>query len=45
MERGSLGSKWDDRTIPLDKHFELMSDIDGITAAPPAGKFYYFILR
>lgn len=29
MERGSLSSKFDDRTNPMDKHVELMADIAG----------------
>lgn len=40
MERGSLGTKWNDRTMPLDKQFELMGDIDGITAAPPSAQLF-----
>jgi sterol carrier protein 2 len=38
MERGSLGTKWDDRTLPLDKHMETMMEIDEFTAAPPAAQ-------
>lgn len=30
MERGSLSSKYDDRTNPMDKHVSLMADIAGI---------------
>lgn len=29
MERGSLSSKFDDRTNPMDKHVELMAEIAG----------------
>lgn len=29
MERGSLSSKFDDRTNPMDKHIELMVDLAG----------------
>jgi sterol carrier protein 2 len=40
MERGSLGTKWNDRTIPLDRHFEVMIDTDGMTEAPPAAQLF-----
>ena len=36
MERGSLGTKFNDRTIPLDIHMEKMMDIRDYTGAPPA---------
>lgn len=34
MERGSLGSKYGDRTPPMDKHVELMVNKEGLVAAP-----------
>lgn len=34
MERGSLGLKWNDRTIPVDKHVEVASNTYGISGAP-----------
>ncbi|XP_018322669.1 non-specific lipid-transfer protein [Agrilus planipennis] len=34
MERGSLQSKFNDRTNPLDKHVTLMADICGIEPSP-----------
>ncbi|KAL7028370.1 hypothetical protein ACKWTF_005814 [Chironomus riparius] len=40
MERGSLGTKWNDRTVPLDKHFELMIDMEGMSTAPPASQLF-----
>ena len=36
MERGSLGTKYDDRTIPLDRHMGAMMDLRDYTGAPPA---------
>jgi acetyl-CoA acetyltransferase len=40
MEKGSLGSKFMDRTNPLDKQFQLMVDLRGFAAAPPAPQFF-----
>ncbi len=40
MERGALGSKWTDRTNPLDKHAAVMNDVQGFTAAPPAAQMF-----
>jgi len=40
MERGSLGVKYDDRTIPLDKHFTAMVDNCGFAAAPAAPQMF-----
>ncbi len=40
MERGALGSKWDDRTNPLDKHGGVMVDVQGVTSAPPAAQMF-----
>ena len=40
MERGSLGVKYDDRTIPLDKHFGAMVDKRGFAAAPAAPQMF-----
>lgn len=34
MEKGSLTSKYKDRTQPMDKHFEVMVNKDGVVAAP-----------
>jgi len=35
MNRGSLGSVFDDRENPVEKHFMKMGDIAGMTEAPP----------
>jgi acetyl-CoA acetyltransferase len=41
MERGSLGSKWDDRTNPLDKHMMTMIEVVGdLGRAPPAPQMF-----
>jgi acetyl-CoA acetyltransferase len=40
MERGALGSKWDDRTNPLDRHAGVMMDVQGFTSAPPAAQMF-----
>lgn len=34
MERGSLGMKYTDRTMPLDKHMQVMADKCGLAGAP-----------
>jgi len=36
MEKGSLGVKFNDRTNPLDKQFELMVSLRGFAAAAPS---------
>ena len=36
MEKGSLGTKFNDRTIPLDLHMEAMMELRDYTGAPPA---------
>ncbi|XP_014231365.1 non-specific lipid-transfer protein isoform X1 [Trichogramma pretiosum] len=40
MERGSLMSKFDDRTNPMDKHVELMADIAGMDASPITAQMF-----
>ncbi len=40
MEKGSLGVKYTDRTVPVDKHFATMNSIRGLTAAPPAAQMF-----
>jgi acetyl-CoA acetyltransferase len=40
MEKGSLGTKYGDRTQPLDKHFLLMMDLQQFTPAPPAAQMF-----
>ena len=31
MEKGALGAKWTDRTNPMDKHANLMNEVQGFT--------------
>ncbi|XP_054621435.1 sterol carrier protein 2 [Dunckerocampus dactyliophorus] len=40
MERGSLSSKYMDRTSPIDKHMEVMINRYGMAAAPPAAQMF-----
>ncbi|MCC6749085.1 MAG: lipid-transfer protein [Deltaproteobacteria bacterium] len=40
MEKGALGSKYTDRTNPLDRHAGLMNDVQGFTEAPPAAQMF-----
>ncbi len=40
MEKGSLGMKYDDRTMPMDKHFQAMVDLRGFENAPAAPQFF-----
>ncbi len=40
MEKGSLGMKWGDRTIPLDKHMLEMQALQGFAPAPPAAQMF-----
>ncbi|KAF6719713.1 Non-specific lipid-transfer protein [Oryzias melastigma] len=40
MERGSLSTKYMDRTNPLDKHLEVMMDRYGMAAAPVAPQMF-----
>ncbi len=40
MEKGSLGSKYTDRTNPMDKHVQLMVGLRGIAAAPVAPQMF-----
>jgi sterol carrier protein 2 len=40
MERGALGSKYDDRTNPLDQHAQVMIDVQGFVQAPPAAQMF-----
>jgi acetyl-CoA acetyltransferase len=40
MEKGSLGVKYTDRTMPLDKHFIDMNERRGITGSPPAAQMF-----
>jgi sterol carrier protein 2 len=40
MEKGALGSKFSDRTNPLDRHAAVMNDLQGFTQAPPAAQMF-----
>jgi acetyl-CoA acetyltransferase len=40
MEKGSLGIKYDDRVVPMDKHFEAMVEKRGFAPAPPAPQMF-----
>jgi acetyl-CoA acetyltransferase len=40
MEKGSLGVKYTDRTIALDKHFKVMVERCGFAKAPGAPQFF-----
>ncbi|XP_061903101.1 sterol carrier protein 2 [Entelurus aequoreus] len=40
MERGSLSSKYMDRTSPMDKHMEVMINRYGMVAAPAAAQMF-----
>ena len=40
MEKGSLGIKYTDRTMALDKHFQVMVDQRGFSEAPVAPQMF-----
>ena len=40
MERGALGSKFADRTNPLDRHVDVMSAVQGVNNAPFAAQMF-----
>lgn len=40
MEKGALGSKFTDRTNPLDQHAAVMSKVQGFNQAPPAAQMF-----
>ena len=40
MEKGALGSKFNDRTNPMDKHAGVMNDVQGFTDAPPTAQMF-----
>ncbi|MGH9185753.1 MAG: lipid-transfer protein [Acidimicrobiales bacterium] len=40
MQKGSLGATFMDRTMPMDKHFELMIELRGFAGAPPAAQIF-----
>jgi acetyl-CoA acetyltransferase len=40
MEKGALGSKWGDRTNPMDKHANLMNEVQGFGQAPVTAQMF-----
>ncbi|XP_046405628.1 sterol carrier protein 2 [Ischnura elegans] len=40
MERGSLSSKYSDRTSPMDKHVLLMAEVAGVTSSPITAQLF-----
>jgi len=40
MQRGSLSSHFDDRTNPMDRHVGVLSETEGLEAAPIAAQFF-----
>lgn len=40
MERGALGSKFNDRENPMGQHVQVMLDNQGFTSAPPAAQMF-----
>ncbi|MGO4775576.1 beta-ketoacyl synthase N-terminal-like domain-containing protein, partial [Lysobacter sp. 2RAB21] len=40
MEKGALGSKYDDRETPLGRHAQVMADLQGVNAAPVAAQMF-----
>lgn len=40
MERGALGSKWSDRTNPMDQHLDVMNDVQGFGSGPMTAQIF-----
>src|SRR4051812_31145590 len=40
MEKGSLGTKYGDRTNPLDRHMMVMMELQGFAPAPPPAQLF-----
>src|SRR5215468_278772 len=40
MEKGSLGTKWGDRTSPMDRHMMVMMELQGFAPAPPTAQIF-----
>ncbi len=40
MEKGALGSKFNDRLNPLGQHFDVMSRVQGVSSAPFAAQMF-----
>jgi sterol carrier protein 2 len=40
MEKGALAAKWNDRTNPIDRHANVMNEVQGVNAAPGAAQMF-----
>lgn len=40
MEKGALGAKFNDRESPMGQHAQVMVDVQGFNAAPPAAQMF-----
>lgn len=40
MEKGPLTFKWGDRTFPLDRHLMMVSELEGLSPAPPTAQLF-----
>lgn len=40
MEKGALGAKFNDRENPMGQHAQVMMDVQGFSAAPPAAQMF-----
>ncbi len=40
MEKGALVAKWNDRVNPLDRHANVMNDVQGVNGAPGAAQMF-----
>jgi len=40
MEKGALGTKYDDRESPIGKHAKVMMDVQGFAQAPPTAQMF-----
>jgi acetyl-CoA acetyltransferase len=40
MKKGALSSAWDDRTNPMDRHVQLMNEVQGFGQAPPTAQIF-----
>jgi acetyl-CoA acetyltransferase len=40
MEKGALGAKWNDRASPMEKHAQVMLDVQGFSQAIPTAQMF-----
>jgi acetyl-CoA acetyltransferase len=40
MQKGALAAQWSDRTNPLDKHANVMNEVQGVNGAPGAAQMF-----